>query len=53
MSKSPEIVPGWLTSLAAAAILFLALLWGSKEPVSPTEDDCAARGKPADCWSRP
>lgn len=55
MSKSPELefLPGWLTTLMAIVIIFSALFWGAQDPVLPDEDDCAARGKPADCWKTP
>ncbi len=41
--------PPWAELLLAAALLWAGRL-ALREPVLPDAADCAARGRPADCW---
>lgn len=42
--------PCWVQSVLILVCLAVMFLWALREPVTPDKDDCAARGRPADCW---
>ena len=53
-AQEVENLHGSTRTIVGSAILLCAVLllgWVAiKEPITPSEDDCAARGKAADCW---